>query len=103
MQYSTRSWNYTTKRTFEIPNSKIIGLTNTPENLNKIRVERLKSLGIPQGSSYSDLNRILEEIDFAMDIMQKIGCPIIDVSNRAIEETADIIINYLKKQQKKFI
>lgn len=38
-----------------------------------------------------------------MDIMQKIGCPIIDVSNRAIEETADIIINYLKKQQKKFI
>ncbi len=82
---------------FQIPTRKVIGLTNSPENLNKIRKERLKSLGLPLGSSYSDLQRILEEIEYAHEIMKKVGCPIIDVSNRAIEETADIIITYLRK------
>lgn len=82
---------------FQIPARKVIGLTNSPENLNKIRKERLKSLGLPMGSSYSDLQRILEEIEYAHDIMKRVGCPIIDVSNRAIEETADIIMSYLKK------
>ncbi len=82
---------------FQIPTKKIVGLTNSPENLNKIRKERLKSLGLPLGSSYSNLERILEEIEYAHVIMKKIGCPIIDVSNKAIEETADIIINYIKK------
>lgn len=84
------------KELFEIDSSKVIGLTNSPENLNRIRKERMKNLGISSGS-YTDLSRILEEIDFAHDIMKRIGCPIIDVSNKAIEETADIIINYIKK------
>ena len=44
------------------------------------------------------MTRILDELDYAEKIMRKIGCPIIDVSNKAIEETADIIINILKKQ-----
>lgn len=30
-------------------------------------------------------------------IMKKIGCPIIDVSNKAIEETAELIISILKR------
>ena len=42
--------------------------------------------------------RILEELGYAEKIMKKIGCPMIDVSNKAVEETADIIINILKKQ-----
>lgn len=88
---------------FQIPTKKIVGLTNSPENLNKIRKERLKSLGLPLGSSYSNLERILEEIEYAHVIMKKIGCPIIDVSNRAIEETADIILTYLKKANKAII
>ena len=29
--------------------------------------------------------------------MKKIGCPIINVSNKAIEETAEKIITYLKR------
>ncbi|MDO5719042.1 MAG: pyruvate, water dikinase regulatory protein [Tissierellia bacterium] len=88
---------------FQIPTKKIVGLTNSPENLNKIRKERLKSLGLPLGSSYSDLERILQEIEYAHEIMKKIGCPIIDVSNKAIEETADIILNYLRKANNSII
>ncbi|NLL81401.1 MAG: kinase/pyrophosphorylase [Tissierellia bacterium] len=81
----------------EVPARKIIGLTNSPLKLIEIREERLKALGLPRGSSYSSMERILEEIDYAEKIMKKIGCPIIDVSNKAIEETAEIIINYLNK------
>ncbi|MDO5096747.1 MAG: pyruvate, water dikinase regulatory protein [Peptostreptococcaceae bacterium] len=82
----------------EISSSRIIGLINSPEKLNQIREERLKALGLGKGSTYSSMARILEELDYAEKIMKKIGCPIIDVSNKAIEETADIIINILKKQ-----
>ncbi|MDU5274159.1 MAG: kinase/pyrophosphorylase, partial [Finegoldia magna] len=65
--------------------------------LNKIRKERLKSMGLPTESTYSDLGRILDELDYAEKVMKKIGCPIINVSDRAIEETAEVIIRHLKK------
>lgn len=82
---------------FQIPAKRIIGLTNSPEKLNEIREVRLKSLGLPQNSSYSSLSRILDELEYADQLMRRIGCPIIDVSNKAIEETADIVISLLSK------
>ncbi len=82
---------------FEIPATKVIGLTNSPIKLNEIREERLKSLGLSSSSSYTDMAKILEELEYADSIMKRIGCPIIDVSNKAIEETADIIISILGK------
>ncbi len=85
------------KEIFEIPASKIIGLTNSPKTLNKIREERLKSLGLPNTSNYANMEKILEELEYADKIMRKIGCPIIDVSNKAIEETSEIIISLLNK------
>lgn len=85
------------KEIYQVPAQKIIGLTNSPEKLNEIRTERLNALGLPTGSSYADMNRILEEIDYAETIMKKIGCPVINVANKAIEETAEIVISYLKR------
>ena len=82
---------------YQVQAQKVIGLTNSPEKLNEIRTERLNALGLPTGSSYADMNRILEEIDYAETIMKKIGCPIINVANKAIEETAEIVISYLKR------
>ena len=87
----------------EIPKKRIIGLTNSPVKLTEIREERLRALGLPKGSSYSSMQRILDEIDYAEIIMKKIGCPIIDVSNKAIEETAEIIISHLKKSGVKIL
>ncbi|MDU5588105.1 MAG: kinase/pyrophosphorylase [Finegoldia magna] len=43
------------------------------------------------------MGRILDELDYAEKVMKKIGCPIINVSDRAIEETAEVIIRHLKK------
>lgn len=85
------------KELFNIPAKKIIGLTNSPEKLNEVREERLKSLGLSSGSSYASLGRILDELEYADKIMKKIGCPVIDVSNKAIEETSEIVLSLLRK------
>ncbi|UJF16764.1 kinase/pyrophosphorylase (plasmid) [Jeotgalibaca sp. MA1X17-3] len=85
------------KEIYQISPTRIIGLTNTPEKLNNIRKERLKALGLPQNASYAEINRILEELEYADKIMKKIGCFIIDVSDNAIEETANLILDYMKK------
>lgn len=85
------------KEIYQISPTKVIGLTNTPEKLNSIRKERLKTLGLPQNASYAEMNCILEELEYADKIMKRIGCLVIDVSNNAIEETANLIFDYMKK------
>lgn len=87
------------KELFEIPKKKIIGLTNSVEMLNKIRTERVRCIGLRNGSSYSSLSRIIEELNYADYIMKKLGCPIIDVSQKAIEETAQVILEIMKEQE----
>ena len=81
----------------DINPKKIIGLTNTPEKLNKIRQERLKALGLSSNANYANLERILQELDYSDDVMKKLGCPVIDVSNKAIEETAGIILDLMEE------
>ncbi len=85
------------KEVFEINPKKIIGLTNSPEKLNSIRQERLKALGLSSNASYANLERILQELDYSEQIMKKVGCPVINVSNKAIEETAGIILDIMKE------
>lgn len=87
------------KELFEIPRKKCVGLIISPEKLNEIRRERLKSLGLSSPANYASLDRILEELTCAENIMKKIGCPIIDVSNKAIEETADQILAIFNKRE----
>ncbi|WP_442603563.1 pyruvate, water dikinase regulatory protein [Paenibacillus sp. KN14-4R] len=80
---------------YQVDRGKIVGLTMEPEYLLKIRTERLKTLGLPFGSQYSSYDRILEEMDHAHSLMKQLHCPIVDVTNKAIEETAGIIMGYL--------
>lgn len=81
----------------DINPKKIIGLTNTPEKLNKIRQERLKALGLSSNANYANLGRILQELDYSDSVMKRLGCPVIDVSNKAIEETAGIILDLMEE------
>jgi regulator of PEP synthase PpsR (kinase-PPPase family) len=83
---------------FDIPRNKCVGLVITPDKLNEIRVERLRNLGLTTQANYANLNRILEELDYAEGLMKRIGCPVINVSNKAVEETADVILAMLKKR-----
>ena len=84
---------------FQLPPRKVIGLTVKPEILNPIRQERLKSLGLAPNADYASMDRILREIDYAEEIMRKIGCPVIDVSNKAVEETASRILQIYYRRE----
>lgn len=87
------------KEVYEISPRKIIGLKTNPHKLNEIREERLKALGLSSNAIYANMDRINEELAYSEEIMKKIGCPVIDVSNKAIEETANIIIQILMEQE----
>lgn len=86
------------KEIYEIDKRKIIGLTTSIDHLNSVRKERMKSLGVGGENSYSSELRIFEELEYANDVMKKLGCPIINVENKAIEETAEIIIEIIKER-----
>lgn len=81
---------------FLIPSSKIIGLTIDTHYLNVIRKERLKALGLPDSASYATTERIERELAYAKSITDRIGCLVIDVSHRAVEETASLIMEHVK-------
>lgn len=83
---------------YQVAKEKCFGLKITPEKLNHIRKERLKSLGLSDGATYANINRIKEEIDHFENVVSKINCQVIDVSNKAIEETANIIVNAVQNQ-----
>jgi regulator of PEP synthase PpsR (kinase-PPPase family) len=87
---------------FRVDPKKCIGLTINPEKLNGIRSERLKSLGLQAQANYASMDRIKLEIDYSNQVMQQIGCQVIDVSNKAVEETANIILENLRKNKGSF-
>lgn len=82
---------------FKIDKKKIFALEMEPERLSSIRKKRLKNLGLPADSMYASLDRIGEEVKYARSIFNELGCRTIDVSSLSIEETADVIINTIKK------
>ncbi|XJZ26260.1 pyruvate, water dikinase regulatory protein [Bacillota bacterium Lsc_1132] len=81
---------------YQVPAEKCFGLKISPEKLNHIRRERLLSLGLNDQASYANIDRIKEELTFFEKIVEKIKCPVIDVTNKAVEETANVILHHLK-------
>jgi regulator of PEP synthase PpsR (kinase-PPPase family) len=75
-----------------LKNKVVVGLTMSAEHLLKIRTERLKSMGLPHQAKYATINRINEELAYASQLMISLNCPVIDVTEKAIEETAGIIM-----------
>jgi regulator of PEP synthase PpsR (kinase-PPPase family) len=81
---------------FDVDPKKCIGLKINSQSLNKIRKERLTQLGLKDTASYAKDERIKEELDYFHEVIDKIGCPVIDVSEKAIEETANEISKYIE-------
>lgn len=83
------------KELFEKKNGLIIGLIMDPQRLLKVRTERLRALGLPPKATYASLDRINQELEYARTVMAQLNCPVIDVTEKAIEETAGIIFGYM--------
>jgi len=81
---------------FEVDRKKIFGLVINPLQLIEIRKRRLdKFHRMPSDIDYASDSRILDELEFADKILRKLGCKTIDVTQRAIEDTALIIMKDL--------
>lgn len=77
---------------YKIPKKKIIGLMIDPSDLVEIRRERIRVLGLNNSVDYVSIDKILEELHYAEGVMHKLGCPVIDMTHKAVEEAANIII-----------
>jgi regulator of PEP synthase PpsR (kinase-PPPase family) len=83
----------------EAQQDRIVGLTIELDHLVEIRKARLKQLGMPMDASYGLREQVKQELDFARRIFaEHPQWPVIDVTGRAIEETAVIILESLKER-----
>ena len=51
------------------------------------------ALGLKDNANYARIERIKQELEHFEKVVSKIGCNVIDVSNRAVEETANLILS----------
>ncbi len=77
---------------FGLGHPLVIGLTTSPKRLVEIRRNRLLSLNEGTETSYTDEERVEQELKFARRMYADNGWPVIDVTRRSIEETAAAII-----------
>jgi [pyruvate, water dikinase]-phosphate phosphotransferase / [pyruvate, water dikinase] kinase len=82
----------------EIDSHKIVGLTIDAQSLARIRSERARGMS-GAGGRYADLAEIYDELERAEQIHRRLGCPVIEVSNLAIEETAGRIIKLVEQRR----
>jgi [pyruvate, water dikinase]-phosphate phosphotransferase / [pyruvate, water dikinase] kinase len=83
---------------FEIDQTKIVGLTLEAGRLAEIRQERLRYMGSSK-RRYAELAEIYEELEQAAAVHRRVGCPVLEVSELAIEETAHRIIRLVAHRQ----
>jgi len=53
-------------------------------------------LGLSNNANYASIERINFELEYSKSIMERLNCVVIDVSNKAVEETAGIIIKHMR-------
>ncbi len=86
---------------FEIAQSKVFALTVNLDGLVKIRRARLRHLGLPESSEYATRDAVADEIKWVQEFFAKHGWPVIDVTGRAIEETAAEILKIMDQRDEK--
>lgn len=78
---------------FRLPRGRVYALTIDPRTLHAIRQTRIRQLGGPEAGDYSDMNRVLDELRDALVLFRENPeWPVIDVTGRAVEETASEIL-----------
>lgn len=87
---------------FEVDSRKVFGLMINPVVLQGIREARAKSLGLGSGFEikYSELRSVREELEHAKRIFaENPSWPVIEVTERAIEETAAVVLRLYDERQ----
>lgn len=77
----------------------IVGLTKDPSALVETRKNRLKVTNGEEDISYIDLDKVEQEVLFAKRLFARLGCPVIDVTRRSVEEISAEIIMLISKRE----
>jgi [pyruvate, water dikinase]-phosphate phosphotransferase / [pyruvate, water dikinase] kinase len=83
---------------FEIDRAKIVGLTIDAARLGEIRTARVRAMGA-KNRQYAELMEIYEELDEATRVHRRLGCPVIDVTELSVEETAMRIVRLVERRR----
>jgi regulator of PEP synthase PpsR (kinase-PPPase family) len=86
------------KELFGIDPARIVGLTISAERLADIRGERVRNIGAAN-RGYAGLDAVYEELEYAAEVQRRLGCPVIDISNFSIEETAHRVVRVVEQRR----
>ena len=82
---------------FEIDPAKIVGLTIDAGRLVEIRQERVRLMRATP-KAYAELLEIYEELEQADRVHRRLGCPVIDITELSIEETAARVVKLVTER-----
>ena len=83
----------------ELDPRRVFCLTIDPEALVEIRRQRLKTMAVSGHSEYGDMDYILAELEWAERLYRSNpSWPVIDVTRKAVEETAATILKILQER-----
>ncbi|KAL1342730.1 hypothetical protein HN51_029247 [Arachis hypogaea] len=89
---------------FQVDQKKVFGLTINPVVLQSIRKARAKTMGLTPESrtNYFDMDYVRGELEFAGKLFaQNPSWPVIDVTEKAIEETAAVVLRLFHDRKHK--
>jgi regulator of PEP synthase PpsR (kinase-PPPase family) len=83
---------------FHVDRRRVVGLTIEAGQLIAHRRVRQQRLGVRGESAYTDPREIYEELESANQIIKKAGFPMINITDKPVEETAEEVISLLNRR-----
>ncbi len=81
-----------------LPREKLCGLMIDPRRLAEIRRARMDYIAPGYQMDYDDTRAVREELNWSRKVLQKQGVAIVDVTQRAIEETAHMVVKAVGRE-----
>ena len=86
---------------FELKEPQLVGLTMAPSELIEHREHRQRNLGVSGGKSdYTNPLKVFEELEAIEKNFKRHRIPMVDVTGKPIETSADEIIRIVRKRKK---
>ncbi len=82
------------KELYDVDPKRLFGLMSTPDVLAEIRRRRIGEKATILASEYADIDSIYEDLESSRDFMRQLGCIVVHTDGRAVEETAQRILDY---------
>lgn len=83
---------------FAVDKRRIVALTVKPSRLQMIRLERKRNLNNVDLGDYTQMEQVREEVTYGLKLYRDLGCPILDVTYKSIEETSTDVMRLIYSQ-----